>query len=144
MPLHYFLGALRGIYIRGVPPTLAAHSPNHGLRRRTATHRASQPCLFGQTRSGIPRTFERRGRRVRLSTGLLTEEDLIAVTGYRRGAEQLRALREQGYHPMPGADGHPRITWEALSARMSGLQPNAASRESNERLLNWASVKRRA
>lgn len=76
-----------------------------------------------------------------MKSGLLTDAELIEVTGYTRGADQTRALREQGYHPMPGRDGHPRITWEAMHARMAGLaaapkDPEAA----NEALLNWSAV----
>ena len=77
-----------------------------------------------------------------MKSGLLTPNDLVDVTGYTRGADQARVLREQGYHPMPGRDGHPRITWEAIHARMAGLtaapkDPDAA----NEVLLDWSAVR---
>lgn len=40
----------------------------------------------------------------------LSAEELIELTGYRRGAEQSRWLKQQGYYVEVNARGIPRIT----------------------------------
>lgn len=80
-----------------------------------------------------------------MKSGLLTAAELVDVTGgYTRGADQMRVLKEEGYRPMPGRDGHPRITWEAIHARMAGLTSPAAPEAANEALLDWTAIGRSA
>lgn len=56
-------------------------------------------------------------------SGLVSPEDLIEVCGgLRQGAAQFDFLRQQGLRPFPGRDGHPRITWEAVTAAMSAKE----------------------
>ena len=72
-----------------------------------------------------------------MSQRALTDDELIALTGYVRGSDQLRYLRDQGLNPFPGRDGHPRITWEAINARMAGNgdKPDAGD-------LDWSVLQR--
>lgn len=74
-----------------------------------------------------------------MKTGLLTAEERAEVTGYIRGADQMRFLRQQGLRPFPGRDGFPRITWEAVNAAMSPGEAAVAVVEPN-----WAVVRGRA
>lgn len=46
---------------------------------------------------------------------LLTDADLVDLTGYVQPAEQARVLREAGLRPIIRRDGRPRITWEAVT-----------------------------
>ena len=79
-----------------------------------------------------------------MKSGLLTADELVQVTGLHRGADQMRVLREQGYHPLPGFGGHPAITWEALHARMAGLEQAGPPAAANDKLLDWTALRRRA
>ena len=50
---------------------------------------------------------------------ILTNEDLYALTGYKRGGDQAKWMREQlGLEPAIAADGRPRLTADALTAAM--------------------------
>lgn len=44
----------------------------------------------------------------------LSRDEVVELSGYRRPAEQLRWLREQGIPHFIAGDGHPRIVREAL------------------------------
>lgn len=56
----------------------------------------------------------------------LTREDLERVTGKAQGAAQCRFFRRLGLRPIPHPDGHPIITWEALTAYQLGQAGNEA------------------
>lgn len=50
---------------------------------------------------------------------LLTDEELVELTGVEQPAAQMRRLREYGLNPFPRPDGRPRLTWSALDAAMT-------------------------
>ena len=49
---------------------------------------------------------------------LLSDADLVELTGYEQPASQARVLRELGLNPVIRKDGHVRVTWTALSRAM--------------------------
>lgn len=49
---------------------------------------------------------------------LLTDADLIELTGYEQPQAQARALREIGVRAVVRKDGHLRVTWEAITRGM--------------------------
>ena len=48
---------------------------------------------------------------------LLTDQERIDITGYKRGADQARWFREHGYYVECNARGIPQITHEQLDER---------------------------
>lgn len=55
-----------------------------------------------------------------MKSGLVEGPDLIKVCGgYEQGAAQMDFLRRMGLKPFPGRDGHPVITWEAVTEAMT-------------------------
>ncbi|MGH8632094.1 MAG: DUF4224 domain-containing protein [Burkholderiales bacterium] len=79
-----------------------------------------------------------------MKSGLLTAEERFELTGYTRGADQMRFFKEQGLRPFPGRDGFPRITWEAINAAMSPPPSAATATAPAAAVLNWQSVRGRA
>lgn len=77
---------------------------------------------------------ERADRRD-MKSGLLTDDDLFALTGFHRGAEQARALQEFGLRPMLSR-GRVSITWEAITQRMIGGRTEAPKDAPNWSALN--------
>lgn len=69
-------------------------------------------------------------------SGLLTEADLIELTGVEQPAAQLRVLRDHGLHPIVRRDGRPRVTWTAIDAVITRGPPNAEP--------DWSALQRRA
>jgi hypothetical protein len=72
-----------------------------------------------------------------VKSGLVDGPDLVKVCGgYEQGAAQTDFLRRMGLNPFPGRDGHPVITWEAVTEAMtrrlkeratSGARPDFAA-----------------
>lgn len=50
---------------------------------------------------------------------LLTDADLLELTGYEQPAAQIRALQSIGLRPVIRKDGKPRVTWDALARAMT-------------------------
>lgn len=51
---------------------------------------------------------------------ILTEDDLIALTGKRQHAAQVRFLRRAGLSPIVRDDGVPVVTWTAVNNIIAG------------------------
>lgn len=47
---------------------------------------------------------------------LLSDDDLVELTGVEQPAAQARVLREHGLKPIMRRDGKPRVTWSAVTA----------------------------
>lgn len=70
-----------------------------------------------------------------MQTTVLTNDQLRELTGYKRGGDQARWVREQlNLTPAVAADGRPRLTTDALTAALlakgsavAGPQPSAQS-----------------
>lgn len=73
-----------------------------------------------------------------MKSGPLTDAELVEVTGYKRGFEQLSFLRRHGLRPFVRRS-HPVITWEAINAAMSG-QPV----KKDEPEPNWNALRKAA
>ncbi len=54
----------------------------------------------------------------------LTHEELERVTGKVQGAAQMRYFQRLGIRPLPHPDGHPIVTWEAITAWQLGQAGN--------------------
>lgn len=52
---------------------------------------------------------------------LLTPDDLVDLTGYRRQSAQLRWLRAHGWPHAVGGDGAPKVLRSYAERRLSGL-----------------------
>ena len=50
----------------------------------------------------------------------VSADQLEELTGYKRFAEQERALRAMGLVPFRGRNGAPKVTWEAINRIMAG------------------------
>lgn len=53
---------------------------------------------------------------------LLTDEELIELTGYRFPSKQCDALRRSGISFVRRRDGRPRVTWTHVNAALSGAK----------------------
>lgn len=51
---------------------------------------------------------------------LLTDEELIEMTGYKYPSKQCEALARAGISFIKRRDGRPRVTWEHVNATLSG------------------------
>ena len=54
----------------------------------------------------------------------LSRQELQRVTGKVQGAAQMRFFERLGLRPIPHPDGHPIVTWEALTAYQLGKAGN--------------------
>lgn len=55
-------------------------------------------------------TWTRKAKGERVSSGPMSEEDLIWATKRKQGKAQIKVLRSLGYHPNV-VDGKPVMTW---------------------------------
>lgn len=55
---------------------------------------------------------------------ILSDAEMIELTGYQVAGKQLEALRAMGLRPMIRADGRPRVTDDALTQAMLGNFPS--------------------
>lgn len=55
-----------------------------------------------------------------MSGGAPTDDELRDLTGYEIGSKQVEVLRAMGLRPLIRPDGRPRVTWDALTAAMTG------------------------
>lgn len=53
---------------------------------------------------------------------LLTDEELIELTGYQFPSKQCDALRRSGISFVRRRDGRPRVTWTHVNAALSGTK----------------------
>ncbi|HBC0624460.1 TPA: DUF4224 domain-containing protein [Serratia marcescens] len=51
---------------------------------------------------------------------LLTDEELIEMTGYKYPSKQCEALASAGISFIKRRDGRPRVTWAHVNAALSG------------------------
>ncbi|BEM03619.1 DUF4224 domain-containing protein [Serratia marcescens] len=51
---------------------------------------------------------------------LLTDEELIEMTGYKYPSKQCEALARAGISFIKRRDGRPRVTWAHVNAALSG------------------------
>jgi hypothetical protein len=54
---------------------------------------------------------------------ILSDTELIELTGYQMPGKQLEALRALGLRPLVRPDGRPRVTDDALTQAMLGNLP---------------------
>ncbi|MCL2897103.1 DUF4224 domain-containing protein [Brenneria tiliae] len=62
---------------------------------------------------------------------LLTDDELIEITGYKYPSKQCESLNRAGIMFVRRRDGKPRVTWTAVNAALSGVRP--AVEEEDER-----------
>jgi hypothetical protein len=60
---------------------------------------------------------------------LLTDDELVELTGYRFQSKQCEALKRSGISFVRRRDGRPRVTWTHVNAALSGIQHIAAEEE---------------
>lgn len=60
---------------------------------------------------------------------LLTDDELIELTGYRFQSKQCDALRKAGISFVTRRDGKPRVTWTHVNAALSGIQQSVITEE---------------
>ncbi|PWC09229.1 hypothetical protein B4923_20615 [Brenneria roseae subsp. americana] len=51
---------------------------------------------------------------------LLTNDELVELTGYRYPSKQCEVLRRSGVSFVIRRDGHPRVTWMHVNAVLNG------------------------
>lgn len=56
---------------------------------------------------------------------LLSDEELIELTGYKYPSKQCEALARAGISFITRRDGRPSVTWSALNATLSGVSAKA-------------------
>jgi hypothetical protein len=67
----------------------------------------------------------------------LTHDDLCRVTGYRIGSAQTKFFRKHGLNVFPSRDGHPVVTWDAVTAFNLG-----GNKQEDEPVLDLAALRR--
>ncbi|BEL65231.1 MULTISPECIES: DUF4224 domain-containing protein [Serratia] len=60
---------------------------------------------------------------------LLTDEELIELTGYKYPSKQCEALARAGISFIKRRDGRPRVTWAHVNAALSGYLAPAVTEE---------------
>ncbi|HEJ7839716.1 TPA: DUF4224 domain-containing protein [Serratia marcescens] len=60
---------------------------------------------------------------------LLTDEELIEMTGYKYPSKQCEALARAGISFIKRRDGRPRVTWAHVNAALSGCLAPAVTEE---------------
>ncbi|UFT92864.1 DUF4224 domain-containing protein [Pectobacterium carotovorum] len=60
-----------------------------------------------------------------MSNDLLTNDELVELTGYKYASKQCDALRRSGISFIVRKDGRPRVTWSHVNAVLNG-KPAAA------------------
>ena len=55
-----------------------------------------------------------------MTNDLLTDEELIELTGYQFPSKQCEALKRSGISFVKRRDGRPRVTWTHVNAALSG------------------------
>ncbi len=63
---------------------------------------------------------------------ILTQADLVALTGYRRGAEQVRWLTRNGIAHYVTRSGRPAVTWDAISGTQAQREPRPPAEARSE------------
>ncbi|MFJ5317165.1 DUF4224 domain-containing protein [Pectobacterium versatile] len=56
---------------------------------------------------------------------LLTNDELIELTGYRYPSKQCAALTRSGISFVTRRDGRPRVTWTHVNAALNGIRSPA-------------------
>ncbi|WP_038910908.1 DUF4224 domain-containing protein [Dickeya dadantii] len=51
---------------------------------------------------------------------ILSEDDLMELTGYKYASGQIKILTRNGISFIPNKDGHPRTTWAHVNAVLNG------------------------
>ncbi|WP_260515199.1 MULTISPECIES: DUF4224 domain-containing protein [unclassified Serratia (in: enterobacteria)] len=60
---------------------------------------------------------------------LLTDEELIEMTGYKYPSKQCEALARAGISFIKRRDGRPRVTWAHVNAALSGCMAPTVTEE---------------
>ncbi|MEQ6971293.1 DUF4224 domain-containing protein [Pectobacterium polaris] len=58
-----------------------------------------------------------------MSNDLLTDGELVELTGYKYPSKQCEALRRSGISFILRKDGRPRVTWAHVNAVLNGTPP---------------------
>ncbi len=66
---------------------------------------------------------------------LLTDDELIELTGYRFPSKQCSALAKSGISFVKRRDGRPRVTWTHVNAALFGDRKIVADEEENQTLM---------
>ncbi|WOX99933.1 DUF4224 domain-containing protein [Dickeya fangzhongdai] len=56
---------------------------------------------------------------------LLSEDDLIELTGYKYPSKQIEVLRRAGISFVVRRDGRPRVTWTHVNSALNGIKAPA-------------------
>ena len=75
-----------------------------------------------------------------MSDLFLTDEDLYALTDYKRSAEQLRWLRENNYAHSIGASGKPKVLRAEVERHLVGGTGRASSRSARTPSLDLSAI----
>lgn len=74
---------------------------------------------------------------------ILSDAEMVELTGYQAPAKQLEALRKLGLLPIIRPDGRPRVMDDAVTQAMLGRAGgNEAGRDTGAP--NWTELRRRA
>ncbi|WP_264041214.1 DUF4224 domain-containing protein [Pectobacterium carotovorum] len=69
---------------------------------------------------------------------LLTNDELVELTGYKYPSKQCEALRRSGISFIVRKDGKPRVTWSHVNAVLNGTPPAPAV--DNEAGINFEGI----
>lgn len=64
-----------------------------------------------------------------MTNDLLTDEELVELTGYQFPSKQCAALSRSGISFVKRRDGRPRVTWTHVNAALSGNKTLKAPEE---------------
>lgn len=64
-----------------------------------------------------------------MANDLLTDEELVELTGYQFPSKQCEALSRSGISYVKRRDGRPRVTWTHVNAALSGHRQDALTEE---------------
>lgn len=78
-----------------------------------------------------------------MKSGLVEGADLVKVCGgYEQGAAQMDFLRRMGLTPFPDRNGHPVVTWEAVTQAMTRKLREQATMAGGAGLPNFAALRK--
>lgn len=64
-----------------------------------------------------------------MANDLLTDEELVDLTGYQFPSKQCAALSRSGISFVKRRDGRPRVTWTHVNAALSGNKAPVATED---------------
>lgn len=64
-----------------------------------------------------------------MTNDLLSDDELIEMTGYKYPSKQCEALQRAGISFVKRRDGRPRVTWTHVNAALLGIKPEVVTAE---------------